>query len=187
MRILGGPWIDIHMEGMAMSIRILTGILMFLILGCASASTTIYNKTAVSAITSWNVIFKYEPGEVEEKVSTSGDKETTVLHQGRSPQDLQLRDDIGYCLHDRHHINVVDASGDSVGIIRIHPVHFYAGGFKSADIEISEPSGQNVLARIRVKNGDRNATFKEDDSFARFVADKVSAALKRILAPDTPR
>lgn len=145
--------------------------------GCASVNKTLYKPDQLRGIQAWAVVFAYEPGRLETRREASGEAGVKVVAEGRDPRDLQLRDDIMFRLQDKHGLTVTKDADGPVGQIRIHPVHFYSGGFKSLDVTLSSPSG-DTLARIRVKNGDRNATFKEDDEFADYAADAIAAAIR---------
>jgi hypothetical protein len=80
-------------------------------------------------------------------------------------------------LQDKHGIKLVKEPASSVGIISIHPVHFYSGRFKSLDVTLVA-STRETMARIRIKNGDRNATAKDDDIFAAYCADAIADVIK---------
>lgn len=144
-----------------------------IISGCATFKTTLYDQSKLKTITSWHIDFSYEAGEIEEKVISGRKSEVKVTKSGHLPQDLQLRDDIFFHLKDKYRIPVVKDVNSASGFIRIHPVHFYFGGFKSLDVTIYDREN-NLVARIRVKNGDRPATFKEDDEFAEYCADAIA-------------
>ena len=49
----------------------------------------------------------------------------------------------------------------------------YGIGFKSVDVVIEDTDG-NDLARIRIQNGDRNITFKDDYDFAEYTANAIA-------------
>lgn len=148
----------------------------FIFIGCASVKPTVYEPQKIKEIKNWKLDFKYEPGEVERKIEDDGSKEVKVTTGGRTSRDLQLKDDIGSFLKDNHNINL-DNSNLSDRSILINPVHFYSGGFKSVDVNI-EDKNELALARIRVQNGDRVVTFKDDYDFAEYVADAIAEILK---------
>ena len=149
----------------------------FIFIGCASVKPTVYEPQKIKEIKNWKLDFKYEPGEVERKIEDDGSKEVKVTTGGRTSRDLRLKDDIGSFLTDNHNINLDKSNNHSDGSILINPVHFYSGGFKSVDVNIEDKNGL-ALARIRVQNGDRNVTFKDDYDFAEYVADAIAEILK---------
>lgn len=152
-------------------------IILFLNSGCATHNVTLYDQSKLNTVTVWHIDFSYEAGEIEQKVTSKGETEAKVVKTGHSPRDLQLRDDIFFHLKDKYHISVVKDVNSASGLIRIHPVHFYYGGFKSLDVTIYDQKN-NLLARVRIKNGDRPATFKEDDEFAEYCADAIAKLIK---------
>lgn len=145
--------------------------------GCASVNTTLYEPDQIRVIQVWAVVFAYEPGRVETRKEASGEAEVKVVTEWRNQRNLQLRDDIMFRLQDKYGLTVTKDGDGPVGQVRIHPVHFFLGGFKSLDVRLSSPSG-DTLARIRVKNGDHDLTFKEDDKFAEYAADAIAAAIR---------
>ncbi|UCG92478.1 MAG: hypothetical protein JSV97_01850 [candidate division WOR-3 bacterium] len=150
--------------------------IVLIIAGCATFKTTLYDQSKLKAVTSWHIDFSYETGEIEEKVTSEKEAEVKVITTGHSPRDLQLRDDIFFHLKDKYRIPVVKDVNVASGFISIHPVHFYLGGFKSLDVTFYDREN-NLIARIRVKNGDRRATFKEDDEFAEYCADAIAGLI----------
>lgn len=150
---------------------------MVIFVSCASVKPTVYEPQKIKEIKNWKLDFKYEPGEVERKIEDDGSKEIKVTTGGRTPRDLQLKDDIGFFLKDNHTINLDKSNSSADGSILINPVHFYSGGFKSVDVNIEDKNGL-ALARIRVQNGDRNATFKDDYDFAEYVANAIADIIK---------
>ncbi len=144
--------------------------------GCASTSSTLYNKEGIAQIKSWEIIFAYESGEVEETISNQGESTARIMKTGQSSSDLQLRDDIFFHLKDKLNLSITKDSAQADGQIRLHAVHFLGGGFKSLDVSLYDKNNQ-ILARVRIKNGDRNATFKDDDDFAEYAGDAISELL----------
>ncbi len=69
------------------------------------------------------------------------------------------------------------AASETSGRIKIHPIHFYRGGFKLLTVTLVDKQGE-TLARLKIKNGDRNATFKDDDDFARYAAKAIADAIR---------
>jgi len=145
--------------------------------GCASTSSTFYNKEAIAQINTWEVLFAYESGEVEQTISSQGQSTARVMKAGQPASDLQLRDDIFFHLKDKFNLPVTKEPSQAGGQIRLHAVHFGGGGFKSLDVSLYDKNNQ-LLARVRVKNGDRNATFKDDDDFAEYAGDAIAELLK---------
>jgi hypothetical protein len=64
-----------------------------------------------------------------------------------------------------------------------HPLHAGVAGFKSLDVTLLSPSDE-ILARIRINNGDRQATFKQNQTFAESSADTIGHV---ILNPNDPK
>ena len=125
----------------------------------------------------WTVDFLYEPGRTEQTLSREKGAETRVITEGRPRRDLKLRDDIAFALKDQHKIDASRTKRQGAGEIRLLPVDFRFGGFASLDVEISLPSGE-VVGRVQIKNGDRNATFKDDDDFAEYAVNAIVGALR---------
>ncbi|HMQ15215.1 MAG TPA: hypothetical protein PKC49_04500 [Phycisphaerae bacterium] len=140
--------------------------------GCADVKVSLYKPEAIGAVRTWDVDFTYEAGRYEEVVGTERGQEQKVVKEGHPPVDLQLRDDIFFRLRDRHGVQTVKDVAEADGLVRIHPVHFAYGGFKSLDVTMLDRADE-ILARIRIQNGDRNATFKDNDEFAEYCADAV--------------
>lgn len=151
---------------------------LLIIYGCASVKPMIYEPGKIKEIKTWSIDFKYEPGEIERKIENDGNKEVKITTGGRSATDLQLRDDITYLLKDDYEINLEKDGSLAQGLILLNPVHFYSGGFKSVDVSFEDKNGLS-LARVRVQNGDRNATFKDDYSFAEYVTDSIADIIKK--------
>ncbi|MBL1213715.1 MAG: hypothetical protein HND52_10200 [Ignavibacteriae bacterium] len=161
--------------------KLTTNILMIICLllisfSCASIKPTIYEPQKIKEIKSWEIDFKYEPGEIERKSDNEGSHEVKITTGGRTSSDLQLRDDISYFLNDNFGININKSGETAQGKILINSVRVY-WGFKSVDVSIEDLNGLS-LARIRVQNGDRNATIKDDYDFAEYVAQAISDVLK---------
>jgi hypothetical protein len=62
------------------------------IASCASVTPTVYTQKKLQGVDIWRIDFKYAPGRVERKAEASGDAEVKMVTEGRSPQDLQLKD-----------------------------------------------------------------------------------------------
>lgn len=146
--------------------------------GCASVNTKVYDSARLSAVDSWVLEFAYEAGSVERLKKSTGDSELKVVSEGHTPRDLQLRDDIYFALKDEYSIPLVKTASANSGRIQMHPIHFYGGGFKLLTVTLIDPQGE-TLARMKIENGDRNATFKDDDDFANYAAKAVADAIKK--------
>lgn len=157
------------------NIQFLAVAVLALLAGCASTKPTIYDANAIQSAKTWVVGFTYDPGKTEQTVSQGKGVETKVTSQGRPIRDLKLRDDITYGLKDKFGIDASRSKRDGSGEIRINPISFASGGYRSVDIEIVSPSGE-VSGRITVENGDRNATFKKDSDFAEYATEAISKA-----------
>lgn len=151
-------------------------IIILMLSWCATYKITLYDQTKLARITKWYLEFTYEAVEIEQKISSGGETEAKVTKLGQFPRDLQLRDDILFHLRDKYHIPIAKDVNAAYGFIRIHPVHFYAGGFKSLDITLYDREN-NLVARIKIKNGNRNATFKDDDEFAEYCAKAIAESI----------
>mgnify|MGYP006978335167 CR=1 FL=1 len=146
--------------------------------GCASTETKMYSADDLKRVNSWVIDFQYQPGEVGVTSKSSGETETTSTVGGRPALDLTLRDEILYSLQDEHGLNVSPTPQEGVGKILLHPLHFTFGGIHSVRVVIQDADGK-TLARIKVENGDRNATFKKVDDFAEYAADSIAATLNQ--------
>jgi len=140
--------------------------------GCADVRVSLYNPTAIDAVKHWHVDFTYEAGRYEEVIRTEGGQEQKVVREGHPPVDLQLRDDIFFRVRDRHGLQTVKDKGEAEGLVRIHPLHDDYGGFKSLDVTLLDKADE-ILARIRIENGARSASFRDNDEFAEYCADAV--------------
>lgn len=168
-------------RGGTLKIRFCSNILLVIIAvvltSCASAKQTVYNQEILQTISEWHLDFSYEPGRIEQKTESSGSAELKMVTEGRSSSDLQLLEDIFYCLQDKYGIKLTKTSNSSAGEIRIHPVKFGYGGFKSLDIRLNSAQGE-AIGRVKINNGDRNATFKGDESFAIYSAEAIADMIK---------
>jgi len=151
---------------------------MLFVYSCASIKTKVYDDTQLRAVDSWILEFAYEAGSIEQLRKSSGDSELKVVSKGQTPRDLQLRDDIYYALKDDYSIPLIKNASAKTGRIQIHPIHFYSGGFKLLSVALVDPQGQ-ILARMKIENGDRNATFKDDDDFAIYAAKAITDIIKK--------
>ena len=86
--------------------------LLLIFSNCASVKPTIYEPEKIKEINTWEIDFKYEPGEIERKSNNEGSQEVKVTTGGRTSIDLQLKDDISYFLNDNFGINI-DKTGES--------------------------------------------------------------------------
>jgi len=143
-----------------------------LTVGCSSVKVSLYDSAAIDVVTQWHVDFSYEAGRYEEIVGSDRGQEQKVVKEGHAPVDLQLRDDIFFRLRDEHDVQTVKDEAKADGLVRINPVHFAFGAFKSLDVTLLNMS-QKILARVRIQNGDRDATLRDNEEFAEFAADAV--------------
>lgn len=152
---------------------------LFCLGGCvpASSNKTLYNEEGLNRINSWEIVFAYETGEIEQTVTNEGESAARVMKSGQSANDIQLRDDIFFYLKDKFKIAVSREPAHADGQIRFHPVHFGFGGFKSLDVSFYTKTNE-LLARTKIMNGYQNATFKDDDDFAVFAGDAIGEILK---------
>jgi len=151
-------------------------ILIFLISACASVQNSIAEKGSISTIKAWSLDFKYENAEIEERADGDGKSSLIKKHKGNRADNLQFLDDVLYLLRDEYHLNITKKKDAARGQISVHLVRFSFGGISTAAVYFTNASGEE-LGRIKVKNGDRNATYKDEDSFAKFVSKAISEAL----------
>ncbi len=137
----------------------------------------IYTPAQIRGVNAWALEFAYETGSVEQSQKGSGDSEVKVVNKGQLPQDLQLRDDLFYILKDEYSIPMTKMPADAKGRIQIHPIHSYRG-YKLLTVTLVDKQGE-TLARIKISNGTRNATFKDDDEFTRYAAKAIAEALQQ--------
>jgi len=154
--------------------------LCLLVLGCVSATPTVYSPAPMRGVRSWDIGFAYESGASAETRDTSGLRETTIVHGGQAIRDLQLRDDVFFILRDKYHVPVTKTGAATDGAIRMVAVHYTFGGFMSLDVRFEDRQGR-VLARLQIRNSDRNCCFKNDDKFATYAADKIAELLASIV------
>lgn len=147
----------------------------FAMSGCASVQSSLIEKKTISAIKTWSLDFKYESAEIEETAYADGKSKMTKKHMGNRADSLQFLDDVLYLLRDEHRLNVIKKKEASRGHISMHLVQFDFGGIETAAIYFADANGEE-LGRIKVTNGDRNATYKDKDSFAKYVAKAISEA-----------
>ena len=103
--------------------------------------------------------------------------EKKVVAEGHPRRDLKLRDDIAFSLKDEYKLDASRAKRAGSGSILLLPVSFSSGGFQSLDVEIQLPDG-TTAGRIQIKNGDRNATFKNDTDFAEYATTAIAVAMR---------
>ena len=152
-----------------------------MMVGCATTSKTVYEEETIQLIGEWTIGFTFQSGEVEKTLKEGKVDSLSITRTGRNPKDLELKDEIFYRLKDKHSINLNKASSDKAGRILLHPIYFtkgYTGNFQSCTVTIVDAQ-DNTLARLKVKNGDRNATFKDDDAFARYLADSIAKSITK--------
>ena len=143
---------------------------LFLLSGCANSTVSNYKPGSYAKIKAWQVKLAYESGEVSTTVKDGKVAEVKVARSGNSSAELTLREDLFYYLKDSKAINI-STTGDGVILVSIDG-HFRSGGIVGVTVRLTDSSGE-VLSRMKIKNGDRNATFKDDESFTRFVGDSI--------------
>ncbi len=157
---------------------ILFGINFLLISSCASVNSKVYSKSEITMISGWLIELAYESGSVETTNKTSGDRELKVIKSGQLLSDLELREDLFYMLVDDYSIPITKKTTNSTGKILIHPIHSgRRSSFKSLTVTLTNNNG-DTLARIKIKNGTNNSTFKDGEDFAKYAADAIAAALE---------
>lgn len=158
-------------------IAILMSALLMSVSACTTVKPTVYMPDDMRTIETWGLEFAYEAGSVEQLQKSSGDSELKVVNKGQLPVDLLLRDDIYYALKDEHAIPMVKTPSITSGRIQIHPIHFYSGGFKTLAVTFVNGKGE-IIARMKVENGDRKMTFLNDDKFAQYSAKIIADAIR---------
>jgi len=145
-------------------------------IGCASTEMMSTNPAGIQSVREWTLGFTYEPGSIKRNVS-DGEIESVELKQtGRNPKSLELLEDVHFLLQ-QNGINIVESSTALTGNILLNPIFFeYSSGFQSCSATFVTPEGK-AIARLKIKNGDRNGTFKSDDSFAKYVANSITKEL----------
>ncbi len=150
--------------------------------GCRIVSTDIrlYDSNKIRAIKSWQVELSYLRIE-EKKVVEKGElSKRTVTHFGEKPRNLRLLDDLVFYLKGDHLIDVSKNQNIPSGYIRIHPLNYYwpeGTYFESLSISLYD-HGDNIIAQIKIRNGDRLALAKDDEGFAEYTASKLAEILK---------
>lgn len=145
---------------------------------CASIQSKVYSPTLLKSVNLWVLEFAYETGSIEQSQKSGGDSEVKVVSMGQSARDLQLRDDLFFTLKDEYSVPVTKKPSGPTGRIQIHPIHFYSGGFKLLTVTFLDDNGE-TLARMKIANGDLDATFKDDDKFTRYAARAIADAIKQ--------
>lgn len=145
-------------------------------LACVKATPTVYSPAPLTGVRTWDIGFAYESGAQAETTDNSGRQATTVVRSGQSIRNLQLRDNIYFALQDKYRVAVTKNGTTNGGTIKLVPVDFLDGGFKSLDVRFEDQNG-TLLARLQIKNSDRNCCFKNDDKFAAYSAEKIAELL----------
>lgn len=159
-------------------LSIMCAVSVIFLTSCASVNSRIYAPDQFKTVNMWLLEFAYETGAVEQLQKSSGASEVKVVSKGQYPRHLQLRDDLYYTLKDEYSIPLTKKTAEATGRIQILPIDFDSGGFKLLAVTIVDREGKTI-ARLKIKNGDRNATFKDDDSFAHYAAKAIAKALKQ--------
>jgi hypothetical protein len=141
-----------------------------LLCGCANSTVSNYKPGSYSKIKAWQVKLAYESGEMSTTVKDGKLAEVKVARSGNSSTELTLREDLFYYLKDSKAINV-STTGDGIILVSIDG-HFRDGGIVGVTVRLTDSAGE-VISRMKIKNGDRYATFKGDESFTRFVGDSI--------------
>ncbi len=140
--------------------------------GCATFKVSMYDADEIDAVDTWHIDFADEPGRYEQTFGTKQGQETTIVKEGYPPVDLQLRDDLFFTIRDNYRIMVARNRQDADGLILLRPLHFMRGGYKSLHIFLADEDGE-ILARIRVNNGNHRPIIKDNEKFAEFCGDAV--------------
>ncbi len=156
---------------------VLAGALVPLVSGCATVKVNMYDADEIEAIQAWHIDFSSEPGEYQQAIGTRRGVATTIIKKGYPPVDLQLRDDLFFALRDSYTTTLVRNAEDAEGFIRLLPQHFTSGGYKSLQLSLTDID-REVLARIRVNNGNTSPIIKDNEKFAEFCSDALVKVLR---------
>ncbi|OIR23787.1 hypothetical protein [Bathymodiolus thermophilus thioautotrophic gill symbiont] len=144
--------------------------------GCASINSKIYSKNEILQITSWEIDFAYESSSIEATKKAAGNDELKLVRSSQLATDLELRDDLYFMLKYEYLIPVTKTQTHDSGKIFLHPIHFSRGGFGSLTVNIVNSKG-DTLGRLKIKNGDRKATYKDEEEFTKYAADAIVQAI----------
>jgi hypothetical protein len=144
------------------------------ITGCASVKTAQYNPGAFSQIKNWTVELAYTSGSVSNTLKNSETIETQVVQSGNTSRELSLREDLYYYLKDECGILVSEKTSATTGKILVS-IDGYLGsnGYSGVTVRLTDSKGE-VLSRLKIKNGDRNATFMENERFISYAANAIA-------------
>ncbi len=156
---------------------VLAGALVTLAGGCATVKVNMYDADEIESIELWHVDFSDEGGAYQQAIGTRRGATTTIIKQGHPPVDLQLRDDLFFALQDSYTTTLVRNAEDAEGFIRLLPQHFTSGGYKSLQMLLTDID-REVLARIRVNNGNKSPIIKDNEKFADFCSDALVKVLR---------
>ncbi len=156
---------------------ILAGAVVTLVGGCATVKVNMRDADEIEAIEAWHIDFAYEPGEYQQAIGTRRGAATTITKEGYPPVDLQFRDDLFFALQETYITTLVRNEEDAEGFIRLLPQHFTNGGYKSLQMMLTDID-QEVLARIRVNNGNTSPIIKDNEKFAEFCSDALVKVLR---------
>ena len=150
-------------------------------IGCHSISNDVrvHNKYELKETKSWQIEFAYFHGEQEKKESEAGLSENTVTKYGENPRDWQFIDDIIFYLRGDYKIDVQKQQNKPSGFIRVNLINWNwdEDYYRSSNISIYSNNGE-LIAQIKVQNGDRIATVLNDSEFAQYVAEQLFTILK---------
>jgi hypothetical protein len=150
-----------------------------LLTGCASTKMMSTDTDAIKGVGEWTLGFTYETGSVTRNLSDGEMKSIAVKQTGRNPKSMELLEDVRFLLQGKG-VQIVAHSSASSGKILLNPILFtqWYSGFQSCSVTFEAPAGHS-LARLKVKNGNRNATYKSEEAFARYIASSIRGALDR--------
>ena len=164
------------------------GLLLVLILfsfGCtlpwANTGSRVYKPQEISKIRTWTINFEYVRAKTQKKEANDGTSEGKITRYGEHPRDLQLIDDLVFYLRGDHKIMVGKKQNDNAGAIKIHPLNYYwkeGTYFKSLSVLLYNSVGE-LLAQIKIKNGNRTISILEEDEFAEYAAKQLAVILKK--------
>ncbi len=160
----------------SLPLPLLTAVISLIAAACVTARPTVYSPAPLRSVATWDIGFAYESGAAAETRDNSGRREATVIRGGQPIRNLQLRDNIFFILQDKYRLSVTKTGTPTDGAIKLVPVDFLDGGFKTLDVRFEHAEGK-VLARLQIQNSDRNCCFKNDEKFAEYAAEKIAELL----------
>lgn len=126
-------------------------------------------------VATWFVTFRYEQGFQIDSVPDGTREGGTVSWEGRTEGELRLRDEIAFSLRADHGIHVTESPVEADGIIALVPISegLFASGWTGFDVHLLDASGEEQLARIRVR-----PRADDKDEMIRKAAETIAAIIR---------